>query len=54
MNYKNLFKIIICLYIFSFQKNYAQNNNYDIGVGISDVTGQIAESAFFGYGDPFF
>ncbi len=54
MNYKKLFKIIICLCIFSFQNNYAQNNNYDIGVGISDVTGQIAESAFFGYGDPFF
>lgn len=32
---------------------FSQNNNYDIGVGIYDVTGQIAESNFFGYGDPF-
>lgn len=44
------------LIVFSFltlQLTQAQNNNYDIGLGISDITGQIAESAFFGYGNPF-
>lgn len=34
--------------------SFAQNNNYVIGTGIYDVTGQIAETNFFGYGDPFF
>lgn len=45
------------LIVFSFltlQLTQAQSNNYDIGLGISDITGQIAESAFFGYGNPFF
>lgn len=32
---------------------YSQNNNYLIGVGIYDITGQIAESNFSGYGEPF-
>lgn len=32
----------------------AQQNNYLIGVGISDITGQVAETNFFGYGNPFF
>ncbi len=31
-----------------------QTNNYEIGIGISDITGQIAQSNFFGYGNPFF
>ena len=31
-----------------------QTNNYEIGIGISDVTGQIVQSNFFGYGNPFF
>lgn len=32
---------------------FSQTNNYDIGTGIYDITGQIAETNFFGYGDPF-
>lgn len=33
---------------------YAQTNNYLVGVGIYDVTGQIAESNFGGYGQLLF
>ncbi len=30
----------------------AQTDNYEIGVGIYDITGEIAETNFFGYADP--
>ncbi|CAL2107206.1 Neutral ceramidase [Tenacibaculum sp. 190524A02b] len=57
MNFKTLQpKLMLMSLFFYFQTFYttAQTNNYDIGVGISDITGQIAQSNFFGYGNPFF
>lgn len=47
-------KVLILLCVSIFCSTYSQNNNYNIGVGISDITGQIAETNFFGYGNPFF
>ena len=46
--------LLIVLSLLTIQLIQSQNNNYDIGLGISDITGEIAESAFFGYGNPFF
>ncbi|CAA0166718.1 ceramidase precursor containing a C-terminal secretion signal [Tenacibaculum maritimum] len=54
MKFQKTPRFLFILFLFIFQINYSQSNNYTIGVGISDITGQIAESAFFGYGDPFF
>lgn len=40
--------------LFQFHSLKAQDDNYIIGVGISDITGQIAETNFFGYAELFF
>ncbi len=41
----------IMLCFFSLQGVFAQENNYEVGVGIYDVTGQIAQTNFFGYAE---
>lgn len=46
--------LVLLLLALTTTFSIAQDNNYNIGVGISDVTGQIAETNFFGYGNPFF
>ncbi len=43
------FTLICCLH---FNTVSAQNNNYELGIGIYDITGEIAESNFFGYAEP--
>ncbi|CAM1345149.1 neutral/alkaline non-lysosomal ceramidase N-terminal domain-containing protein [Tenacibaculum amylolyticum] len=48
INLTLIFCIILCKVAFS------QDNNYVIGTGIYDITGQIAETNFFGHGNPFF
>lgn len=41
------------LSIFSLNELNAEDENYIIGTGISDITGQIAETNFFGYSELF-
>ncbi len=43
--------LLLLLPVFFNQECLAQKNNYLIGVGIYDITGQIAETNFFGYAE---
>ena len=42
---------LLMLCIFKFQSSFGQADNYEIGVGIYDITGEIAEANFFGYAE---
>jgi len=44
--------LLIILWCLSINISFAQSNNYELGVGIYDITGQIAETNFFGYAIP--
>ncbi len=46
-----LFFTSLIFSLLQFQNSYAQDN-YEIGLGIYDITGEIAESNFFGYASP--
>ena len=53
----NLTQNKLCYSVFTFfflsvQYLFAQDN-YNLGVGIYDITGEIAEANYFGYADPF-
>ncbi|GAA3521351.1 ceramidase CerN [Aquimarina addita] len=46
-----IYFFIISLITGTIQQGFSQDN-YTIGVGIYDITGQIAETNYFGYADP--
>ncbi len=49
-------KVVKCLFLimlFVSSFSFAQTNNYNIGVGIHDITGEIVEIPYFGYARPF-
>jgi len=48
---KIFFSTVLLFLFINLPKGYAQVDNYEIGVGVYDITGQIAETNFFGYAE---
>lgn len=49
----NVTFLIVTFFYFFIPQTIQAQDNYDVGVGVFDITGQIAESNYFGYADPF-